>query len=196
MRRCSRATCPSPTTDNSRTATPTSVNTAKSWLVYTHTSAAGSSSNIGQKLVRGQITNATTLTFDRGDNGQSMNLTWYLIEFTDKTSVQAGSEHFTTDENYDNVTITSVNTAKSFAVGGASMQEGRADYSGDSPGVGWMTHELMSATNLRITRALDGNATSRHGMVRRHDSQRRHRDPCLRADDDRGGRHGDVHRKT
>ena len=49
----------------------------------------------------------------------------------------------------------SVNTAKSFAVGGTGMQEGRSAYTAaDNPGVGWMTHELTSATNLRVTRAL------------------------------------------
>ena len=154
------------TADSSKTdALTPSVNTAKSWLVYTHTSAAGTADNIGQKLVRGRITNATTLTFDRSNTGQSLNLTWYLIEFTDNTSVQAGSEDFTDTQTQQNVTLpTSVNTAKSFAVGGASMQEGRANYSGnDNPGVGWMTHELTSATNLRITRALDGNQTADMG---------------------------------
>ena len=101
------------------------------------------------------------VTFDRSDDGQSMDLTWYLIEFTDKTSVQAGSEQFGGSDTTQNVPITSVNTAKSFAVGGASMQEGRANYtSSDNPGVGWMTHELTTSTNLRITRARDDGSTA------------------------------------
>ncbi|MGE3843690.1 MAG: Ig-like domain-containing protein, partial [Vicinamibacterales bacterium] len=86
------------TTDSSKTATVTSVNTAKSWLVFTHTSDDGTSANIGQKLVRGVVTNATTLTFDRANTGQAMDLTWYLIEFSDNPAVQHGSQSFTTAE--------------------------------------------------------------------------------------------------
>ena len=77
------------------------------------------------------------------------------------------------------------------------MQEGRSAYTtADNPGVGWMTHELTSATNLRITRALTGTCDRRHGVVRHHDPEGRPRDPGLRPDDDGSRWHGDVHGKT
>jgi hypothetical protein len=53
------------TGDASKTATVSIPDLTKAWLVYTYNSASGTGTNIGQKLVRGQITNATTLTFDR-----------------------------------------------------------------------------------------------------------------------------------
>ena len=112
------------TTDASKTATVTSVNTSKSWLVFTHTSDDGTTTNIGQKLVRGQMTNATTLTFDRVSTGQAINLTWYLVEFTDNHVVQKGSQAFTTSETQKDVTIASVATANSFAVGGSLIAGG------------------------------------------------------------------------
>ncbi|MBP1738856.1 MAG: hypothetical protein H6Q48_1149 [Deltaproteobacteria bacterium] len=68
------------------------------WQVVTYTDASVTSgdisfatgSSIGQDLVRGQITNGTTLTFDRSATGVALNLTWYLVQFTDGTTVQCG----------------------------------------------------------------------------------------------------------
>ena len=71
------------------------MDTAKSWLLYTHTTADGTTTNIGQKLVRGAITNSTTLTFDRDSTGQTIDLTWYVVAYDDHT-VQKGTQAFTT----------------------------------------------------------------------------------------------------
>lgn len=136
------------------TATITAVDTTKAWLVYTYNSANGTGTNIGQKLVSGQITNATTLTFDRNNTGQTMNLTWYLVQFTDATTVQRGSAAFNpATQTQADVTITGVSTAASIAVGGYSMRGGRSpDNTQGEPGVFWFTLDLTSATNLRIPR--------------------------------------------
>ena len=181
--------------DASKTATVTSVNTSKSWLVYTHTSDDGTTTNIGQKLVRGQITNATTLTFDRVSTGQAINLTWYLIEFTDNHVVQKGSQAFTTSETQKDVTIASAATASSFAVGGSLLQEGRSAYTADdNPGVGWMTHELTSPTKPAHYARPDGQHDRRHGLVRcDHSHTGNHGNPDVWADDNRGRRDGDLH---
>ncbi|HAV61913.1 MAG TPA: hypothetical protein DCY13_06070, partial [Verrucomicrobiales bacterium] len=150
--------------DASKTATITSVNTNKSWLLYTFRSPDGTIANIGQKLLRGLITSSTNLTFDRSNTGQALDLAWHLVEFTDATTVRHGTEPFGAAELQRDVTIASVNTDKSFAIGGKYGRGGRSTYSGDdNPGVGWMTLELTSSTNLRITRSLTGSTAADMG---------------------------------
>ena len=152
------------TGDSSKTATITSVNTSKSWLIYSYTSPSGTTTDIGQKLVRGVITNSTTLTFDRDNTGQTISLTWYLVEFTDGTTVQQGSQAFTSAETQKDVTINSVETTWTIAAGGYFARGGKSPYSADDqPAVGWFTQELTSATNLRITRGITGSVTADKG---------------------------------
>lgn len=148
--------------DSSLTDTITSVDTTKSWLLFSYESASGTGADIGQKMMRGVITNGTTLTFDRDNTGQAVDITWYLIEFTDGTTVQKGSEDFTTAQTQQDVTITSVDTARSIASAGAiSYSGGKTPHSAaGNPGVGTVTLELTTATNLQLTRALTGTSTA------------------------------------
>lgn len=147
------------------TDTITSVDTAKSWLLFTYKCTTGASANIAQKMVRGAVTNATTLTFDKdqvGSPGVTLDISWILIEFTDDTVVQSASEDFTTGETQQDVTITSVDTARSIASAGAiSYTGGMTTLStDDNPGVASVTLEFTTATNLRLTRALTGSVTA------------------------------------
>jgi hypothetical protein len=73
----------------------TSVDTSKAWLIYTYDQNTGGA-DIGNKLVRGRITANNELTFDRDNTGSTINLTWYVVEFTDGTTVQHNTEDFTT----------------------------------------------------------------------------------------------------
>ena len=145
--------------DSSKTATVSISDLSKAWLIYTYNTADGTGTNIGQKLVQGQITNATTLTFDRNNTGQVINLTWYLVQFTDATTVQYASAAFTPAATTQvDVTITGVTTGNSIAAGGYIMRGGRSpDNTQGEPGVGWFNFDLTSSTNLRITR---GQTTS------------------------------------
>src|SRR6185295_13568081 len=88
----------------SATAALTSVTTTKTWLVYNYRSEDGTATDMGQKLMRGRITSATQLTFDRNNTGTQIDLTWYAVEFTDGTTVQGGTQAFTTAETQKNVT--------------------------------------------------------------------------------------------
>ena len=147
--------------DASQTASISSVDTGKSWLVHSYKAHTGTTANIGQKLIRGRMTNATTLTFDRNNTGAIADVTWYVVEFSDLTTVQHNSQSFTTSETQKDVTITTVDTGEAIGAGGHSMRAGRSAYSADdNPGVGWFTFDLTSATNLRITRGLTGSATA------------------------------------
>ena len=148
------------TGDSSKTATLTSVDTAKTWLLYTYETDINSA-QADAFLVRGQLTDATTLTFDRDGTGTTVDVTYYAVEFTDGTSVQRGSESFTTSETQNDVTITSVDTTWAVASAGDYGSGGKSAYSADDdPATGWFTLDLSSATNLKITRGVTGTATA------------------------------------
>jgi hypothetical protein len=148
---------------------PTAVNTAKSWLIYdyecTPFQCDGDLPNMGSKLMRGVVTDSTTLTFDRNNTGlagESIDLTWYLVEFTDGTTVQSGSEPFTTTETERNVTLAMPATggASIASSGGFYLRGGRSGYNADDvAGVGLFRFDLTSPTNLRITRGTTGPGT-------------------------------------
>ena len=139
--------------DSSKTATVSTVDTSKAWLLYSNTTTAGTANDIGQKLVRGLVTSGTTLTFDRSSTGQSLDVAWELVEFTDATDVQHASVAFSSSVTSQDVSITAVNPARSIAVGGTTLYGGRSSYAGDdNPGVGWFTTKLTTPTNLRVQR--------------------------------------------
>ena len=143
------------TTDSSKTDTITSVDTSKSWLIFNYKSAGGTSADIGQKLVRGVITDSTTLTFDRSNTGQTLDLTYYLIEFEDATTVAKGQHTFGTSDTSVNKTISISDTTRAIATagGGPCGCGGMSDYSADDkPGTGWFTLDITSTTNLTIAR--------------------------------------------
>ncbi|TLZ74573.1 MAG: hypothetical protein E6K14_03230, partial [Methanobacteriota archaeon] len=144
--------------DSSLTASVPGVDTGRSWLLFTYSSATGVTANIGEKMVRGLITDAFTLTFDRSNSGQSIGLTWYLVSFTDSTTVQSGTVNFAPADTQKDVAIPCIDTTKAIATaGGMYYRGGRTPYgSDDNPGVATVTLEFTSSTNLRLTRGVTG----------------------------------------
>ena len=146
----------------------TSVDTAKSWLVYSYECAPafcnGNVANIGSRMISGEVTSATNLRFDRDVAslvGEEINVTWYLVEFTDATTVQHGSQLFNVGNASRNVNITSVKPAATIATGGGYMRGGRTPYAADDdPGIGWFRMELTSPTRLQIRRGRTGDAST------------------------------------
>src|SRR2546422_1181359 len=153
------------TTDATRTASVSTVDTIRTWLLFSYSSPDGTTANMGQKMVRGVVTNATALTFDRDQTGQTLALTWYLVTFTDDTRVQGGTASFSTSTTQVDATIGSVDTTKAIAVAGAYHHAGgKTPYNpDDNPGTGTTTLDLTTATNLRITRGLTGGQTANIG---------------------------------
>ena len=152
------------TTDPSKTVSlASSVNTAKSWLIFNYECDAagcpGPDANIGNKMVRGVITNTNTLTFDRNNTGKGLILTWYLVEFTDDTTVQSGSQNFAATDTQKDITISTVPVGRSLAAAGGYMRGGRTPLSTSAnPGVAWFTLDLTTSTNLQITRGASSDA--------------------------------------
>ncbi len=150
--------------DLAKTVTIAAVNPAKSWLIYSYRLSAGTPAWIGQKMMRGRVTNGTTLTFDRalaqeaGGPASTVDLNWYLVEFTDATTVQ----HLNLNFNGAGLlqidhAITAVNRSNTIALGGHNGQGGSCNYLlDDNPGTCWFTFDLTSDTNLQVTRGLGG----------------------------------------
>lgn len=120
----------------------------------------GSSAAVGRRLLRAQLTDATTITIDRSIAAAGDDLpeiTWQAIELRDGSSVQRGSENFPSATAQRTVTLATPvdpNRAIAFASvqpsGGQSM--GRSPYAADDViGVGSATLSL-SATQLIMDR--------------------------------------------
>ncbi len=138
----------------------TAVDTTKSWLLYTYDSANGQNFQIGPRMVRGRLTNSTTLDFDRDvtgpDPGYFINLTWYLVEFTDGTTVRRGDANFANGEFSRTEPITpAVNLAYSIAAGGAWQRGGKTPRIADTvAGNSFFTQQIVSPTQLLLERGV------------------------------------------
>lgn len=138
------------TGDTTKTAAISSIDTTKSMLVFSYKATTGTTANIGQKTISGTITNSTTLTFDRYNSGSTANVKWYVISFTDGTSVQRGSTAITATNVLGNATVSQVGLTKTVA-----MITGRTRYDlDDNPGYALATGHFTTDTNLRLTRAV------------------------------------------
>src|SRR5207249_3717627 len=122
----------------SLSATVTSIDPAKSWLMYSTGNTGGTVSNIGEDNLRGLVTNATTITLDRSLTTGSADLTWYLVTFTDATTVQNGSQPLSTTELLKNVALSPINLGASLAAAGYLNRGGRCNYTiDDNMGTAW-----------------------------------------------------------
>lgn len=141
----------------------TAVNVNKTFVLTTYTTAAsGASALIGPKMLRAQLTNSTTLTFDRGATDPAMDMPeigWQAIELKDTSTVQRGSQNFTAGAAQRATAISSVNTQRSVAfasvqpVGGQNM--GKTPYAGGS--VLGVCSVTMALTSTQVT--MDRNST-------------------------------------
>ncbi|MGD9307025.1 MAG: LamG domain-containing protein, partial [Desulfobacterales bacterium] len=131
-----------------------SVDLSKSWLIYSYKTDSGGDTTMAENMVRGRITANNELTFDRDDTGSSIDLTWYLVEFTDATTVKHGTENFVAGDSQENVALSpSVSLASTLALGGMYMRGGKSSHdSDDTPGYSWFTFDLTADDNLQITR--------------------------------------------
>ena len=141
------------TASTTDTLSPT-VDLSKSWLIYSYKTDNGGDTTMAENMVRGRITANNELTFDRDGTGSTIDLTWYVVEFTDDTIVKYGTEDFAAGDSQENVTLSpSVNLASTMALGGIYMRGGKSTHdSDDNPGYGWFTFDLTADNTLQITR--------------------------------------------
>ena len=145
--------------DSSKTVTIPTVDETKAWLLFTYTADNGTAFNIGPKMVRGSIMNPTTLVFDRNFTTATLILTWYVVVFTDTTSVQSWRVYFATGQTQKDISIECIDPTKTIVTaGGMYYRGGRTWYgSDDNPGVATVTLDLTTSTNLRLVRGASPN---------------------------------------
>ncbi|MBI3602455.1 MAG: hypothetical protein HY209_06135, partial [Candidatus Omnitrophica bacterium] len=119
-------------TASSVTATVTSVDTTKSMLFFTYRAPANASgAGLGVEsdyALSGAITNSTTLTFTRATTGSTgssapLNIAWFLLTFTDATSILSGSLSSGTNASISTGTLT-LDTVHNFSLISASGASG------------------------------------------------------------------------
>ena len=103
--------------------------------------------------------NPTNLIFDRNLTFEAMTLTWYLVVFTDTTSVQSSRTFLATGVTQRDTTIACVDPSKTIVTaGGMYHRGGSTAYStDDNPGAGTVMLDLTTSTNLRVTRGASQN---------------------------------------
>ena len=120
-------------------------------FVLTGYRSSGSGSDVGERMLRAQLINGSTIRFDRSIAGDNLeNIIWQVVELNDGSTVQRGSANFPTGVAQTNVPISPVDTTRSVAfasvqpVGGQNM--GRTPYAGDDIiGVGSATLDLSAS---------------------------------------------------
>ncbi len=132
-------------------------------LVLAGYRTSGSGTSIGARMLRAQLTDASTVTFDRSIVGAPDNIVeifWQAVQLKDGSIVKQGTVNFASGIAQTNLTLASFNTnrAAAFAsvqaVGGQNA--GRSPSTGAAVGVGSATLAFASTTQL----TLDRNNTS------------------------------------
>jgi cellulose synthase/poly-beta-1,6-N-acetylglucosamine synthase-like glycosyltransferase/transposase-like protein len=150
-------------TDASKTATISPVDVAKTWLLFSYDYDINGNLNPNQYIIRGRITSPTQLTFDRQGSiaaNDTSTLDYFVVSFTDATTVQSGNAALSSGTSTLNVTLNTVDTGKTIAYGGGWFgRGGSTDYSStDDPSGATVTYTFTTSTNLQLVRgSTNGN---------------------------------------
>lgn len=140
---------------------PTAVNTANTFVLAGYRTS-GSGADIGERMMRAQLIDSTTIRFDRDRTGDNIDeIVWQAIEIKDGTTVQHGSARINNGSLQDTVAITTVDTSRAIAFTSvqalAGQSLGKTFYNSDDiPGVGSATLAL-GASSFDIQRNYDGH---------------------------------------
>lgn len=133
----------------STTATITSVDTSKSFVVATM-GPTTPSPDVNQFTVNAELTNSTTLTFEGNTTGDAREIRWYVVEFSSGVSVQrsttVAADFTDTGAQYvANVTISAVDLSKTFVLQNGAFAG--TNFNSDD----LIRNELTSTTNLQFS---------------------------------------------
>ncbi|MFQ5921694.1 MAG: LamG-like jellyroll fold domain-containing protein [Anaerolineales bacterium] len=147
-----------------------SVTTGNTMLLYSYR-FNGSGAAMCDRMLRGEIDTATSLSFTRSDGGAGCAaspipaIAWERVEFTDGTTVEQVQPAMAATVATDNVTVSSVDLGRSVVFAGGQHTAGQAIGEGsyalnDILGAMVGRHTLTSPTNLLVTRD-DTNGSAR-----------------------------------
>lgn len=145
-------TLPSATASVTKTLTTTLLDTNKTLLLFSY---QPSTSRSDRGLVRGVVTNTTTLTFDRGSatSAPAITVEYQVVEWTAGVTVQRGVTAMTAISSTD-VTVNTRDLTKSFVVM-AGVLSAATNFIGSSIVGGWLT----TSTNLHLQKGATGSGT-------------------------------------
>ncbi|RKX43694.1 MAG: hypothetical protein DRP27_07830, partial [Thermotogae bacterium] len=132
----------------------------KAFLVFNYMGGAGIDGAEGLLLVRGTITDANTLTFNRAATGSStdenVDIAWYVVELTDSSSlVQKGTASIASGATSTSVTLTNpVDLTRAFPIISTS--------GGDTSTITNLSDDFVRAEITTTTTSGDTLALSRH----------------------------------
>ncbi len=127
--------------NTSATVAITAVDMTKSFLVFSSSTDNNATTNF---QIGGEITNPTTLTFERTGNTATVNISWQVFEFESGVLVQRGSETSVARNVNVNVGINCIDLTKSFVI--VSGRKSGSSLGNDDG----FTANLTSATNLQL----------------------------------------------
>ncbi len=140
------------------TAAITAVDTAKTFVVFTRRAATATNGRDGRYQVRGELTNATTLTFTRSGTSDALEIAWFAVTLNDGTTVQRGVSTAAAGATQVDATLSpAIVLNRSFPIisvsGGEDNNNGRLDDTS-------LTDAFTSTTNLRLQRTSTAVITS------------------------------------
>ena len=140
------------------TAAITAVDTAKTFVVFTRRAAAVTAGRDGRYQVRGELTNATTLTFTRSGTSDVLEIAWFAVTLNDGTTVQRGVSTAAAGATQVDASLSpAIVLNRSFPIisvsGGENNNNGRLDDTS-------LTDAFTSTTNLRLQRVNTAVSTS------------------------------------
>lgn len=148
---------------SSTTASISSVTTGKSWLVYYSNYNAAGSGNAADESVEGKFNSSTQLSFARGSTGAtSVSLQYFVVSFTDNSTVQSGNISLSAGATSGTGTITTVDTTASLPVaGGLYGRGGQSSNTTNSDTYNAQgTVDLTNSTTVTFTRGITESATA------------------------------------
>lgn len=131
----------------------TAVDLTKTFVVFTRRAATGAQGREGRYQVRGELTNATTLTFSRAvnnNNAGNVEIAWFVVTLNDGTTVQRGTTTVNAGSGFRDVPLAPIVVNRSFPIvsvsGGTNLLNSHLDDTS-------LTDAFTSTTNLRLQRA-------------------------------------------
>ncbi|HZY78113.1 MAG TPA: T9SS type A sorting domain-containing protein [Cyclobacteriaceae bacterium] len=142
---------------------PVAVNVNKTMVISNHTTSGDITS---RDLPRTELTNGTTLTFNRAGTGQTMGFVAYVIEFTDQTTVAHGSTSFASTITSTTPAINASLTGSGIIIPGNQARQGTTDFSAsDNVGHVWYTAEITKPKEALLQRATASNGGNSAGST-------------------------------
>jgi hypothetical protein len=151
-------------------------NLSSTALLFTYRTSGASGPTLCDRVLRGELTSPTSITFSRGagaagcTNTTIDSISWQRIEFGTRASTQHALVSMDAGVHTAAVPITAVDTTRTLVFATGQMQSGQgggetsfADDDVMGASVGW--HTLTSPTTLDVTRGFDGGAAQWNSTV-------------------------------